>query len=60
MMETTREHFNVIVQKYMDYLNLYRYFNNGSMEGITPFDQFYWRMTYYVKYHDTTKIGSNS
>jgi hypothetical protein len=57
MMEVTREHFDKLLKKYYDYVELYRFFNNGSLRGVTPFDEFYWRMTYNVKYQDISKIG---
>ncbi len=48
--DTSRVQFNKISEAYKNYLALYRLFNNGSYEGATPFDVFYWRMTYHVRY----------
>ena len=54
--DTTREHFDVLVKKYKEYIALYRIFNNGSTEGITTFDRFYWQFTYVSKYSDPKNI----
>lgn len=56
--ENTRERFNKIVQSYLDYVALYKLCNSGSIQGVTPFDVFYWRFTYYVKYEDTERISA--
>lgn len=50
MYESNRERFNKIVDSYLNYAALYKLFNNGSLEGVTPFEVFYWRMTYEVRY----------
>ncbi len=42
--------FAIIEQKYKEYIALYRTVNNGSIAGLTPFDEFYWHYTYYHKY----------
>ena len=52
MFESSRNVFDSIVRKYNDYVDLYVFFNNGSAEGVTPFDEFYWRFSYNVKYED--------
>lgn len=57
--ENQRVIFDTIVKKYKDYIALYRYLNNGSVEGLTTFDDFYWRMTYFSKYQDRKTFGSN-
>jgi hypothetical protein len=56
--ENQRVHFDLIVKKYKDYIALYRLFNNGSVQGITTFGDFYWRMTYLSKYQDGKQVGS--
>jgi hypothetical protein len=48
--ENKRAIFNVILKKYKDYLELYRAVNNGSIQGVTSFQDFYWHYTYYSKY----------
>jgi hypothetical protein len=48
--ESKRIIFAQIEKKYKDYIALYRLLNNGSVVGITPFDEFYWHHTYYAKY----------
>ncbi|MGE0171678.1 MAG: hypothetical protein AB7T49_02785 [Oligoflexales bacterium] len=53
--ECTREHFDKLIKKYHAYLELYKQLNEGSVKGCTPFEVFYWRFTYLLKYEDTTK-----
>jgi hypothetical protein len=48
--ENRRILFTVIEKKYKEYIALYKMVNNGSVQGITPFDEFYWHYTYYSKY----------
>ena len=60
MMEVTREHFDKLLEKYLEYVELYKFFNNGKIDGVTPFGQFYWRMTFLIKYQDAAKVGSNA
>jgi hypothetical protein len=48
--ENKRVVFAIIEKKYKEYIALYRLVNNGSAEGITSFDDFYWHYTYYSKY----------
>jgi hypothetical protein len=57
MMESSREHFEKLEKKYLDYLNLYMFFNQGSAEGATTFDDFYWRFTYEVRYEDPLAVA---
>jgi hypothetical protein len=57
--ENQRVNFDVIVRKYHDYIALYRQFNNGSVQGLTPFDEFYWRMVYLSKYQDRKNFGTS-
>jgi hypothetical protein len=56
--ENQRVVFDQIVRKYKEYLELYRSLNNGSHEGVTGFDEFYWRMTYFSKYLERKNYGS--
>ncbi len=56
--ENTRERFNAIVESYLDYVALYKLCNGGSIQGVTPFNVFYWRFTYHVKYEDTERISA--
>lgn len=56
--ENQRVIFDTIVKKYKDYVALYRLFNNGSIEGLTTFDDFYWRMSYFSKYQDRRNYGT--
>ncbi len=48
--ENKRVIFTKIVKKYQEYVQLYRDVNNGSIEGVTPFEDFYWQYTYYARY----------
>ena len=48
--ENQRVHFNKIVEMYLDYVRLYKFFNNGSIVGKTPFAQFYISQTFHAKY----------
>jgi hypothetical protein len=58
--ENQRVHFQKIEKAYHGYLALYRSLNNGSIEGATSFDIFYWRMVYFSRYHDKQTFGQNS
>ena len=40
--KTSRKEFLKIIKLYREYLDLYRFFNQGSHEGAVPFDEFYW------------------
>lgn len=57
--ENQRVIFDTIVRKYLDYIALYRAVNNGSVEGLTPFNEFYWRMIYFSKYQDRKNFGTS-
>jgi hypothetical protein len=48
--ESKRIIFAIIEKKYKDYLFLYKMVNNGSLQGATTFEDFYWHYTYYSKY----------
>lgn len=48
--ENRRINFDVILKKYKEYVVFYKAINNGSLEGVTPFHDFYWHYTYYSKY----------
>lgn len=56
MYDTNRENFEKLLKKYQDYLQLYATFNNGSIEGATPFQVFYWRFTYHIRYEDPQRV----
>ena len=58
--ENQRVHFDRLLAKYKEYLNIYREFNGGSLVGATTLGEFYMRMTYYSKYHDRRNFGHNS
>lgn len=44
--ETQRVFFDKLTKKYIDYLELYKFFNHGSLEGCTNFADFYWIHSY--------------
>lgn len=44
-----REIFEKLLKKYFEYVKLYKEFC-GSTKGVTPFEDFYWRYTYYSHY----------
>jgi hypothetical protein len=56
--ENTRINFDNIVKRYEEYKALYKLVNNGKLDGLTSFDQFYWRMTYYSRYQDRKNYGT--
>ena len=49
--------FDGILEKYKEYLALYRLFNKGSIEGATSFGEFYWRFAYHNKYSDNSQVS---
>ena len=55
--EVRRENFEKILKKYKEYVDLYRMVNHGSEEGVTTFDEFYLRLTYYDRYNNALKIA---
>lgn len=57
MYEVRREQFDKIAKRYKEYVILYRKINAGSLEGLTPFDEFYWRFTYYQKYEEAARAN---
>ncbi len=57
--ENQRAHFDAIHRKYIDYLALYALINHGSLAGATPFEHFYWRMTYYSRYQDRRNFSGS-
>ena len=56
MFESSRVQLDKIIKKYKDYIDLYRFFNDGSVEGAASFAEFYWRYTYYSRYKDAETI----
>lgn len=56
--ENQRVIFNQILQKYKEYVALYKAINNGSLAGLTQFGEFYWRYTYYSKYSNPRAVES--
>jgi hypothetical protein len=54
---TSRQHFNKILEAYLNYVALYKLFNSGSIKGVTPFNVFYWRMTYHIRYENSENIS---
>ena len=58
--ENQRVYFERIAKMYRDYLRLYRFFNHGSFEGCTTFDEFYWLHHYYYRHKSVAAMGSRS
>ncbi len=56
--ENQRVVFTQILKKYLEYVDLYKVVNNGSIEGVTPFADFYWRYTYLSKYSNPRAVES--
>lgn len=56
MFENTRENFDKLKKEYEEYVALYKIFNNGSVDGLCSFAEFYWRITYLHKYNDPNVI----
>lgn len=54
----SREHFNKVLESYLSYVALYKICNNGSVEGLTTFEEFYWRLTYIHRYSDPDRIAA--
>jgi|CXWK01.1.fsa_nt_gi hypothetical protein len=52
MFQARREAFENLVQKYKEYIELYKFVNNGEVQGACSFEDFYWRMTYTINYSD--------
>ena len=55
--ENGRVVFNMIRKKYDEYVELYKQLGDGTAEGVTPFDEFYWRYIYYSVYADLSKFA---
>tara|TARA_B100000902_G_C26526150_1_gene535632 strand:- start:129 stop:317 length:189 start_codon:yes stop_codon:yes gene_type:complete len=56
--ETNRDNFEKIIRDYLAYLKLYKMVNNGSAEGVSKFEDFYWQNNYYVRYEDPSRIAA--
>jgi len=57
MFDGDSKNYNILKKKYLEYVELYTFFNNGSSEGVTTFSEFYWRFNYYLPYQDPSNIG---
>ena len=58
--EAKSEEYHKIRQMYLEYLRLYKFFNNGSLKGCTNFATFYWTHSYYHKSANLLKeLGIN-
>ena len=51
-----RDHFEKLLKKFFEYLELYADFNGGSIEGAATYDEFYLRFTYVSRYSDPTQV----
>ena len=59
MFASQRQVLDGIIEKYNGYLELYAMFNDGSTEGATPFNEFYWRFSYKMKYEDEFALSQS-
>lgn len=57
--ETKRDQFDRIVKAYKEYINLYRFVNNGEIDGVSDFGDFYMRFTFYGRYNGSNEIQSS-
>lgn len=57
--ENQRVVFEKLVKKYIEYMALYKEINHGSLAGVTPFQEFYWRTVYWSKYSERRSFGSS-
>ncbi len=57
--ENQRVMFNVLAKRYHAYCDLYKLLNNGSLQGVTGFGDFYWHMTYISKYQAVQSFGTD-
>ena len=55
--ETNRDEFEKIVKNYREYVKLYMAVTGGSIEGLSSFADFYWRVTFHGKYSDPSVIS---
>jgi hypothetical protein len=55
-LQNQRVHFDKLMEKYRQYVELYKQLNNGSTAGVTPFGDFYIRYVYLYKY---AAVGNN-
>lgn len=51
-----RDHFEKLLKKFLEYLELYAALNNGSIEGASTYDEFYLRFTYLNRYADPSQV----
>ena len=56
--ENQRVVFIGILKKYHEYVALYKAVNNGSLDGVTQFSEFYWRYTYLSRYSNPKAVES--
>ncbi len=56
MFDGEKKEYKKIVKRYNDYLALYAMCNHGSTAGATPFEEFYWRFSYIIKYDDPAAL----
>lgn len=55
--ESQREDLDRHQKKYKEYIDLYKFFNNGSTLGATTFEEWYWRMSHLVRYDDAQSMA---
>ncbi len=55
-MDQQRTVFNKLLKQYLEYVELYKVFNNGSPKGVTPFADYYWLHMYHYHYNNPKDI----
>ena len=60
IMDLKADEYNRLKKRYYAYVALYKEWNNGSEDGVTPFDEFYWRFTYNMAYEDPSVVGRDN
>ena len=52
--------YSKLKESYKRYLASYKFFNKGSLEGVTPFNLFYLNKVYVSKYSDPRRLMAQS
>ncbi len=59
MIALSTEEYDKLRKKYNDYRDIYKFFNGGSLDGVTPWDEFYWRFLYRIHYENPENLGAS-
>ena len=55
-----KKEFNNLKQAYIRYVQSYKFYNKGSLEGVTTFNDFYIYQTYTSKYSDPRRLATQA